>query len=327
MINRLKNWANNPWKVMGTAVAAFIVTLTLCSVFIPVKANAANSPLTVEQLNDVVDSSNFIVGRGCSGTLIDVKERLVLTAHHCVEGNIRWVEQEVVENGEVKKKKVEVRIPVSIAQKSYKGSTLVGASEFKADIVGYSDYRNGYDLALLQITAEKIPMTKDVPILPLGRDAVRGETIYVVGNPANLDATITKGIIASPHREYQSKVGNKVKMIQMDAEVFPGNSGGSLMSADGFYMGTISRGIPGTAVVFAMHYEHIRDLLKNNCYEILFNPEAKSIEDCNAEKKAKEEEAEKTLKDILKEALAERKAEAEKKENDPIKELRFILAP
>lgn len=269
----------------------------------PESTKPPDKPLTIRELNDLVDSSNFIVNSGCSGTLISVEHGLMLTAHHCVDGFIRWVDKEVVEDGTVKKKKVEVRRPVTVEQKVYAGSTQVGGASYKTEIVGYSDYTNGHDLALLRFMADKIPMDKAVPIIPKGRETVRGERVYVIGNPAGLDASVTQGIIVSTAREYQSKTGNKVQLLQTDAEVFFGNSGGVLMSADGYYLGTVSRGVPGTAVIFAIHYSHIREMLAENCYAELYDSEAQPFAECDAERKAKDEQKDKTVKDLLKELV------------------------
>lgn len=259
--------------------------------------------LTVPRLNDIVDQTNFIVGSGCSGTLVSVKHRLVMTAHHCVDGQIRWIDDEVVEDGEVKKKKVEVRTPIDLEQKIYDGTTQVGGSQYKADIIAYSDVQNGTDLALLQIKGDKLPMSLEVPMLPAGRDVLRAEGVWVVGNPAGLDASITEGIIVSTTREYKSPTGNRVQMLQTSAEVFFGNSGGVLLSKDGFYLGTISRGKPGTAIIFAMHYNHIREMLTENCYAELYDSEAESYDACTSAKKAKADVAEKSVKDLLRELV------------------------
>ncbi len=284
-------------------LSRFFMGLLAFYAFALFATNVNADPLTVKRLNAVVDQTNFIVGGGCSGTLVSVEHRLVMTAHHCITNNIRWVEKDVVVDGEVKKKKVEVRTPIDLEQKVYDGSAQVGGSQYKADIIAYSDVRNGTDLALLQIKADRIPMTIEVPILPVGREAMRAEPVWVVGNPAGLDASITEGIIVSTTREYKSPTGNRVQMLQTSAEVFFGNSGGVLMSRDGFYLGTISRGRPGTAIIFAMHYNHVQDILEENCFAELYDPKAESHTDCVANKKAKAEAAEKSVKDLLKELV------------------------
>lgn len=281
-------------------IKRFIIGLMVGYAVILFAANAKAEELTIQRLNAVIDQTNFIVDDGCSGTLVSIKHRLVLTAHHCIDGKIRWIEKDVVEDGEVRKKKVEVRQPVKLEQKIYSGTTQVGGSQFMADIVAYSDVRTGFDLALLQIKADRVPMTIEVPMLPAGREAMRAEPVWVVGNPAMLDASVTEGIIVSTTREYQSSIGSKVQMLQTSAEVFFGNSGGVLMSRDGFYLGTISRGRPGTAIIFAMHYNHIRDMLKENCYAELYDPKAEDYQTCVDKRKAKEEAAAETVKSLLK---------------------------
>ena len=280
--------------VIATAVAAVMATTSVA---------VAAEPLSVKNLNEVVDQTNFIVDGGCSGTLISVEHKLVITAHHCIDGKIRWIEKSVVEDGEVKKKKVEVRQTVNLEQKVYKGSTQVGGALYKAEILAYSNVNGGYDLALLQIQADKIPMTLDVPMLPKEREAMRAERVYVVGNPAGMDASITQGIIVSTTREFPSSNGTKLQMLQTDAEIFYGNSGGSLVSADGFYMGTVSRGIVGTAVVFAIHYKHIRDMLTENCFAELYDAKADSFALCDTNRKSKKDAKEKSVKDLLKEIV------------------------
>jgi len=256
-------------------------------------------PITVSMLNDLVDQTNFIVGSGCSGTLISVEHRLIMTAGHCVDSKISFANEEKVVNGEVTKIKREIRRDVTVSQKVYRGTTMVGSSTYQADILAYSDNRIAYDLALLQVKSERIPMTLAIPILPKGTDAVRGSRVYVVGNPAGLDASITQGIIVSTSRELEASNGTKTAMLQTDAEVFFGNSGGVLMSDTGFYLGTVSRGIPGTAVIFAVHYKHVQELLTNACFGKLWNPDADD-EKCRAKKGNEDGDS---VKDILKKIL------------------------
>jgi hypothetical protein len=287
-----------------TAVAVLVTTGAMATA----QASEGRIPLSVLKLNKVVDQTNFIVDGGCSGTLIgDPKHKLVMTAHHCIDRKIRWIEKDVVVNGEVKKQKVEIRLPVNLEQKVYRGSTQVGGAQYKADIIAYSDVRNGTDLALLKIKADKIPMTMGVPMLPAGREAMRAEPVWAIGNPAGLDASITEGIIVSMTREYKSPTGNKVQLIQTSTEVFFGNSGGVLLSQDGFYLGTISRGRPGTAIIFAMHYNHIRDMLDEHCYAELYDSDADSHADCIKAKEEKATAKEKTVKELLQELIAKQK--------------------
>ena len=50
----------------------------------------------IKEMNEQIDQTNFIVGGGCSGTLISIEYRLILTAHHCIKGEIRTVKRDVI---------------------------------------------------------------------------------------------------------------------------------------------------------------------------------------------------------------------------------------
>ena len=57
---------------------------------------------TVSDMNKQIDETNFIVGDGCSGTLISIQYRLIVTAHHCIARQITTVSRDVVDaNGKI----------------------------------------------------------------------------------------------------------------------------------------------------------------------------------------------------------------------------------
>lgn len=94
------------------------------------------------------------------------------------------------------------------------------------------------DLALLRIAE------KDLPFLKLGNsDEVKvGHWVVAVGNPFNLNSTVTLGIVSAVGRNIdliRSK-GNKYAIenfIQTDAAINPGNSGGALVNVAGELIG------------------------------------------------------------------------------------------
>ncbi|NIT36539.1 MAG: Do family serine endopeptidase [candidate division Zixibacteria bacterium] len=101
--------------------------------------------------------------------------------------------------------------------------------EHEADVVG-TDPRT--DLAVIKVKG------KDLPAAKLG-DSERievGEWVLAVGNPFQLENTVTAGIISARGR---SNVGlaDYEDFIQTDAAINPGNSGGPLVNLDGEVIG------------------------------------------------------------------------------------------
>ena len=73
---------------------------------------AARSPARAEwkDMNAVINATNFIVADQCSGTLISLKYKLVLTNDHCLEGYVDKVEKdEEGASGKIEKVTVELR--------------------------------------------------------------------------------------------------------------------------------------------------------------------------------------------------------------------------
>ena len=95
------------------------------------------------------------------------------------------------------------------------------------------------DLAVIKIEAE------DLSYIRFGNsDNVRvGEWVVAVGNPFNLESTVTAGIVSAKGRDLDiiSQGRQNVKaieeFIQTDAVVNPGNSGGALVDTDGNLIG------------------------------------------------------------------------------------------
>lgn len=86
------------------------------------------------------------------------------------------------------------------------------------------------DLALLKINRSGL-----TPIRIGDSDKVQiGDWVAAVGSPLELKATITQGIISAKHREFGPGLGN---MLQTDAPINPGSSGGALVDLDGNLIG------------------------------------------------------------------------------------------
>src|SRR5262245_15698715 len=93
-----------------------------------------------------------------------------------------------------------------------------------------------HDLAVLQID---VPADKLKPI-PVGSsgDLEVGQTVYAIGNPFGQTLTFTHGIVSALNREIQSVTDRPITgVIQTDASLNPGNSGGPLLDREGRLIG------------------------------------------------------------------------------------------
>jgi Do/DeqQ family serine protease len=110
--------------------------------------------------------------------------------------------------------------------------TLADKREYKARVVGIDP---STDIALLKIEEN------DLPFLVFGNsDSVRvGEWVLAVGNPFNLESTVTAGIVSAKGRNINILGGGSSieAFIQTDAAVNPGNSGGALVNTVGELVG------------------------------------------------------------------------------------------
>lgn len=115
-------------------------------------------------------------------------------------------------------------------------------TEYKATVVG-SDKQT--DLAVIKI--DKTGLTA----AELGdSDSVQvGEFAMAIGNPLGLQSSISCGIISAKNREVEdSDTGTTFNLIQTDAAINSGNSGGALVNADGKVIGINTLKLSGTGV-------------------------------------------------------------------------------
>ncbi len=227
----------------------------------------------VKGMNRQIDQTNFIVGNGCSGTLISVEYRLLVTAYHCVRRNIKTVtREEVGKDGKIEEVQYEERKKMTIEQRDYDRFDRVGALSYQVNIVGY--YKE-HDLALLQLVGKNLRSTMAAPILPEGEEVQRGEIVVAVGNPRGLDASVTAGVISSTSRSIRvSGSRDEMAMLQFDANVQPGSSGGALYNDRGQYIGTVVAAMPGSDLSLAIPVYDLHTMLEANCFASIFDTDA-----------------------------------------------------
>ena len=108
--------------------------------------------------------------------------------------------------------------------------TLNNQKSYKARVIGF-DKKS--DIALLKIEAKE-----KLQYIPFGdsNNIKIGEWVLAVGNPYNLNSTVTAGIISAKSRDLDGD-NNIQSFLQTDAVVNPGNSGGALVNTRGELIG------------------------------------------------------------------------------------------
>ena len=139
-----------------------------------------------------------------------------------------------------------------------------------AQIVNYDENQ---DVAMIKITDEsvKIPATVELG----DSDALQpGEEVIAIGTPLSteLSSTVTKGIISATSRSVAVESGVTMNLIQTDAAINAGNSGGPLVNTKGEVVGINSSKISGEAVEgigFSIPINDIKDKIESLSKPIL----------------------------------------------------------
>ena len=140
---------------------------------------------------------------------------------------------------------------------------LNNGDEFDAKIIG-TDPKT--DLAVLKIESKK-----DLPYISFGNsDKLEiGEWAIAIGNPFELQSSLTVGVISAKGRE-NLRINDLEDFIQTDAAINPGNSGGPLLDIDGNVIGintaivTKSGGYMGIGFAIPSNMaKHVMDQLIN----------------------------------------------------------------
>lgn len=112
---------------------------------------------------------------------------------------------------------------------------------YEAKLVG-TDIEN--DIAVIKIDKEDLP----VAVLGDSDKMVVGEEIVAIGNPlGSLGGTVTTGIVSALNREVDID-NTSMQLLQIDAAVNPGNSGGGLFDMSGLLVGVVNAKSSGSDI-------------------------------------------------------------------------------
>ena len=158
----------------------------------------------------VVIETKTAKGGGTGTGIVMTEDGYIATNHHVIDG------------------------ATSIKVRFYDGSVM------EAKSIGSSEMD---DLGVIKVNARNLP----VATFADSDNCYVGQTVYAIGTPAGPDYgwTTTKGIISYKNREvkmYDSDgtLKKKLRLLQTDANVNPGNSGGPLVNVNGEVVGVVS---------------------------------------------------------------------------------------
>jgi S1-C subfamily serine protease len=123
------------------------------------------------------------------------------------------------------------------------GTRVPGTVQASDDVV---------DLAVVRVDRTKLPAARFRSQLPQV-----GEVVIAMGSPLGLEQTVTAGIVSATHRQIPGAGAQSsalVDLIQTDAPISPGNSGGALMDVNGQVVGIVEAYLPPSTGAVALGF-------------------------------------------------------------------------
>lgn len=134
---------------------------------------------------------------------------------------------------------------------------LQDGSEYEATLIGTDSYS---DLAVIKIDATGLPAAT----LGASSNMTVGDPVFAIGNPLGvLSSSVSQGIISGLDRTINVD-GHNMTLMQTDAAVNPGNSGGGLFNANGELIGIVnakSYGLDVEGIGFAIPMDTAKSII------------------------------------------------------------------
>ncbi len=185
-------------------------------------------------VRDFFGQRTRLVERGSGSGAIFDPSGYIFTNHHVVEGATELV--------------------VKLADGQMVPGTLVGSDSYM-------------DLAVVKINPADVGRDA-LPVVEFGNSSTLkvGETAVAIGNPLGLERTVTAGIISGLNRAISVEEDRQMELLQTDAAINSGNSGGPLVNAAGQVVGinTIKLAVEGVeGMGFAIPINSARQVLED----------------------------------------------------------------
>ncbi len=245
-----KRRKNNSARVMRSVVALVLAAaMGFAGGFVGARFGNAGSKVVIQQAapsSSSTSGSASAVSTGSGMTTAQVSEMVspsvvVITTEQVVYSQWSWYGQNQVESGAgsgvIISSDGYILTCAHVVSGASNITVTIGDTDYPATVVGEDDTS---DVAVIKIDATGL-----TPATIGDSDSLAvGESVLAVGNPlGELGGTVTSGIISALNRSVTiqgTSSTNTMSLIQMDASVSPGNSGGGLFNMNGELIGLVN---------------------------------------------------------------------------------------
>ncbi len=240
-------------KHSGGRIARSAIALVLAAAmgfaggFVGARVGNAGNKVVIQQVERTDSSAASGTAVSSSGmTTSQVSEMVspsvvVITTEQVVYSQWSWYGQNQVESGAgsgvIISSDGYILTCAHVVSGASQITVTIGDTDYTATVVGEDDTS---DVAVLKIDATGL-----TPATVGDSDSLSvGDSVLAVGNPlGELGGTVTSGIVSALNRSVTiqgSSSTNTMSLIQMDASVSPGNSGGGLFNMNGELIGLVN---------------------------------------------------------------------------------------